>query len=182
MCASSQTKYDVLTFYSPLFIGSHLPPPHIHTHTQTHTRPSRFYIRAHFPRTAKSSLSRLLLNFLITICKNLRHILPKLFKADLQSANFSRANGTFRWRMLSFQSPFEANKIQIICKATCFKQKTNHKAPKIKTFFDFRSSHQRCSVEKDVPKNYASFAGKHLCLSLNPTTLLKRDSNTEFFW
>ena len=29
-----------------------------------------------------------------------------------------------------------------------------------------RSSHQRCSTRKDVPKNSAKFIGKHLCQSL----------------
>ena len=37
----------------------------------------------------------------------------KSIKADLHSTNFSRANNTFRWRMLSFQSPFEENEIWI---------------------------------------------------------------------
>ena len=57
-------------------------------------------------------------------------------KMDLHSANFSCANDALRWRMLSFQSPFEANEIWIICKTTCFKQKPNHnKNPwKLKTF------------------------------------------------
>ena len=50
----------------------------------------------------------------------------KPVKADLHSANFSRANDTFRWRMFSFLSPFENNEIWIIRKATCFKQKTNY--------------------------------------------------------
>ena len=30
----------------------------------------------------------------------------------------------------------------------------------------FRSSHRRCSVKKDVLKNFANFTGKHLCRSL----------------
>ena len=30
-------------------------------------------------------------------------------KADVHSANFSRPNDTFCWRMFSFQSPFEEN-------------------------------------------------------------------------
>ena len=30
----------------------------------------------------------------------------------------------------------------------------------------FRSSHRRCSVKKDVLKNFANFTAKHLCLSL----------------
>ena len=46
------------------------------------------------------------------------------------------------------------------------------------TFFDF--SHQRCSVEKYIPKNFANFTGKHLCRSLSPAILLKRDSNMDF--
>ena len=30
----------------------------------------------------------------------------------------------------------------------------------------FRNSHQRCSIIKDVLRNFARFAGKHLCQSL----------------
>ena len=30
----------------------------------------------------------------------------------------------------------------------------------------FRSSHQKCSVKKDVLRNFAKFIGKHLCQSL----------------
>ena len=30
----------------------------------------------------------------------------------------------------------------------------------------FRSSHQRCSLRKGVPRNFAKFTGKHLCLRL----------------
>ena len=45
-----------------------------------------------------------------------------------------------------------------------------------------RSSHRRCSVRKGVLKNFAKFAGKHLCQKLffkkvvgrRPATLLKR--------
>ena len=41
---------------------------------------------------------------------------------------------------------------------------------------------QRCSIKKDVPKNFTKFTGKHLCQSLlfnkvaglNPATLLKK--------
>ena len=57
-------------------------------------------------------------------------------KVDLHSANFSRANDTFRWRMHSFQSQSEANEILIIYKATCFKLKADHnkKCWKLKTF------------------------------------------------
>ena len=67
-------------------------------------------------------------------------------KTDLQSVNFSCANGTLHWRMFSFQSSFEENEICIICRATCFKHKAT-KELKIKNF-DFRSSYQKCSVEK----------------------------------
>ena len=38
----------------------------------------------------------------------------------------SPARMTFHMQMLSFQSPFEANEIWLICKDTCFKQKVNH--------------------------------------------------------
>ena len=65
-------------------------------------------------------------------------------------------------QMLSFQSPFEANEIWTICKATCFKQK----ALKIKNFFDFRSSRQMCFVEKGAIKNFPNFTEKHLCWGL----------------
>ena len=41
-------------------------------------------------------------------------------KADLHSASFSRANNTFRWRMLSFRSSFEDNETWINCKAPIF--------------------------------------------------------------
>ena len=54
-----------------------------------------------------------------------KQIPPGNLKADLHSANFSRVNETFRWRILSFQSPFEADEIWIICKATCFKHKVS---------------------------------------------------------
>ena len=41
----------------------------------------------------------------------------------------------------------------------------------------YRSSHQRCSVQKSVLRNLTKFTGKHLCQSLffnKVTTLLKR--------
>ena len=43
---------------------------------------------------------------------------------------------------------------------------------KIRTF---RSNHHRCSVRKGVPRNFAKFAGKHLCQSLffNKVALIK---------
>ena len=50
----------------------------------------------------------------------------------------------------------------------------------------YRSSHRRCSLKKDVLKNFPNFAGKRVCWSFfliklqawGPATLLKRDSNT----
>ena len=50
-----------------------------------------------------------------------------------------------------------------------------------------RNSHQRCSIKKDVLKNFAIFTGKHLCRSFFLTklqafraaTLLKRNSTTD---
>ena len=50
----------------------------------------------------------------------------------------------------------------------------------LKTFY--RSSHQRCSMKKGVPRNFTKFTGKHLCQSLffnkvaglRPATLLKK--------
>ena len=44
--------------------------------------------------------------------------------------------------------------------------------------FEFRSSHQRCSIKKAVLRYFAVFTGKHLCWSL---FLIKRDSNTGVF-
>ena len=44
-----------------------------------------------------------------------------------------------------------------------------------------KSSHRRCSVRKDVLRNFAKFTGKHLCQGLKPATLLKRDSGTGVF-
>ena len=54
---------------------------------------------------------------------------------------------------------------------------------------NYRSSHQRCSIKKDVLKNFANFTGKHLCQSpffnkvagLRPATLSKRDSGKGVF-
>ena len=85
-----------------------------------------------------------------------------VFKADLPSANFSRMTH------FAGESLFEANEIWIICKATCFTQKANYnkKTLKIKKFFDFRSTHQRCSAEKGFLKNFENFTGKHLRWSL----------------
>ena len=51
-----------------------------------------------------------------------------------------------------------------------------------------RSSHQRHSIRKGVLKNFANFTGKYLhwslfyeVASLQPASLLKRDSNTSAF-
>ena len=37
-----------------------------------------------------------------------------------------------------------------------------------------RSSHRRCSVRKDVLRNFAKFTGKHLCQGLKPAPFLKK--------
>ena len=56
---------------------------------------------------------------------------------------------------------------------------------------NWRSSHRRCSIKKDIIKDFAKFTGKHLrwsiffnkVESLKPETLLKRDSNPgAFLW
>ena len=60
---------------------------------------------------------------------------------------------------------------------------------KLKKCLNSRSSHQSCSIEKAVLKNFAIFTGKHLSWSLllidlqasRPATFLKRDSNTPMF-
>ena len=49
-------------------------------------------------------------------------------------------------------------------------------------FFEFRSSHRRCSVKNGVLRNFEKFTGKHLCqglffnkvAALRPATLLKK--------
>ena len=47
----------------------------------------------------------------------------------------------------------------------------------------FRSSHQRCSVKKDVLRNFAKITGKHLCQSLffNKVTGVREISKNTFF-
>ena len=55
----------------------------------------------------------------------------------------------------------------------------------LKKCLNSRSSHQSCSIEKAVFKNFAIFTGKHLCWRLllidlwasSPATFFKRDSN-----
>ena len=62
----------------------------------------------------------------------------------------------------------------------------NHK---LKKCLNSRSSHQSCSIEKSVLKNFAIFTGKHLRWSLllidfrasRPATFFKSDSNTGIF-
>ena len=61
--------------------------------------------------------------------------------------------------------------------------------PKLKKCINSRSSHQTCSIEKAVLKNFAIFTGKHLRWSLllidfrasRPATFFKSDSNTGIF-
>ena len=55
-----------------------------------------------------------------------------------------------------------------------------------KSFYRSRSSHQRCSVKKDVLSNFAKFTGKHLYPSLffnkvAGLTLLKKRLLTQVF-
>ena len=60
---------------------------------------------------------------------------------------------------------------------------------KVKKCLNSRTSHQKCSLEKAVLKNFAIFTGKHLCQSLllidlrasRPATFLKRESDTGVF-
>ena len=60
---------------------------------------------------------------------------------------------------------------------------------KLKKCLDSRSNHQVCSIKKTILKNFATFTGKHLCLSLllidlrasRRATFFKRDSNTGIF-
>ena len=55
--------------------------------------------------------------------------------------------------------------------------------------WNFRSSHQRCSVRKGVLRNFTKFIGKHLCQSLifnkvgglRPTALLKKRLRHRYF-
>ena len=59
----------------------------------------------------------------------------------------------------------------------------------ISFIISFRINHPRCSVKKDVLKNFVIFTGKNLCwsllliklLALKPATLLKSDFNTGVF-
>ena len=37
---------------------------------------------------------------------------------------------------------------------------------------EFRSNHRKCSIKKDVLRNFAKFTGKHVCL--RPATLQKK--------
>ena len=60
---------------------------------------------------------------------------------------------------------------------------------KLKKCLNSKSTHQMCSIEKTVLKNFAIFTGKRLCWSLllidlrasRPATFLKRDPNTDVF-
>ena len=42
-------------------------------------------------------------------------------------------------------------------------------------------SHRRCSLRKCVLRNFAKFTGKHLCQSLRPATLLKKETLAQMF-
>ena len=59
-----------------------------------------------------------------------------------------------------------------------------HGEPQRSPGFLLRSSYRRCSVKKDVLKNFANFTGRSLLITLQvfrPATLLKRYSNTGAF-
>ena len=55
--------------------------------------------------------------------------------------------------------------------------------------WNFRSSHRSCSFKKGVVRNFAKFAGKHLCqrlffnkvAGLRPANLLKKESMAQVF-
>ena len=61
-------------------------------------------------------------------------------------------------------------------------ESTERNLRSIQDFYIYRSSHRRCSVEKDVLRNFAKFTRKRLCQSLffdkvaglRPSTLLKK--------
>ena len=61
------------------------------------------------------------------------------------------------------ESDFSENEVPSLnsLKSFEFEPKTN-----IGDIIVVRSSHQRCSVTKDVLRNFAKFSGKHLCKSL----------------
>ena len=65
---------------------------------------------------------------------------------------------------LYFPQLTECEPTTLVSNYTQFLFCSNEKAPS-------RSSHRKCSVKKDVLKNFAKFTGKHLCLT--PATLLK---------
>ena len=127
------------------------------------------------------------------LCQNLikRNKHQFCIKADLHSPNFSRMNDTLCWRILSFQTLFKQNDIWIICKATCFKQKVNHKKKRRKLKnFDFRSSHQRGFLYKKAFLKNSQISQENICSGVSfdkvadfssPATLLKSDSNTGSF-
>ena len=85
----------------------------------------------------------------------------------------------------------ESTKKEIVSLCLCHTIFINFKVTchKLKKCLNSRSSHQSCSIEKAVLKNFAIFTGKHLCWSLSlidlrasrPATFLKRDSNTVVF-
>ena len=45
----------------------------------------------------------------------------------------------------------------------------------------YRNSYRRCSVRKRVLRNFAKFTGKHLCQTLGPATLLKKEPWHRYF-
>ena len=82
---------------------------------------------------------------------------------------------------MSFSNKETINKL-VSVKKTCILYVKKRQNPIYRIFFNCRSSHQRCSIKKDVLKKFTNFTGKHLCqslcfnklASLRPTSWLKK--------
>ena len=92
------------------------------------------------------------------------------------------------WILPGWPEPTEKKIIRLCFRHTIF---INFKVlyHKLKKYLNSRSSHQSCSMEKAVVKNFAIFTGKYLCWSFllidlrasRPATFLKYDTNTGIF-
>ena len=51
----------------------------------------------------------------------------------------------------------------------------------IRKVFDFRSSHQRCSLKKGAQRHFTKFTGKHLCQSLFLIKFVKKETLAQVF-
>ena len=90
---------------------------------------------------------------------NFRVLLPCRY-----GSSFSRANNTFHWPMLFlFNLYLKQMKFGLFVKPHGFEQRANYNKKRWIFFLDFRSSHQKYSVEL---KSFANFTGKHLRWSL----------------